>query len=105
MYLSDPVVTLIYDSGGTYIASIEVQTDKIRLFEEYDPNEDEITAGEQEYEYDCFTAFDGVLEDGEFRTIEELVEKCDSIITSYKKEPDDSLIRHIEHQMTDYPPR
>lgn len=105
MYLSDPIVTIIYDSGRAYVASIEAQTDKIRLFEEFEPDEEEITAGKQEYEYDCFTAFDGVTEDGDFRTIEELVEKCDSIITSYKKEPDDSMIRHIEHGTTEYPPR
>lgn len=106
MYLSDPIVTLIYESETDYVASIEVQSDKIRLFEQVNPDEDEITVSDDgDYEFDCFTAFDAVKENGEFFTVEEIVEKCDSIITSYKKEPEDSLIRHIENGITDYPPR
>lgn len=103
MYLSDPVVQIIYDSGRTYHASIETQTNRIRLFEEK-PNEDAEVSNNAEIIYDCFSAFNAKKEDGTFMTIKEIVEKCDSIITSYNKEKQNSITRYIKNNITEYPP-
>lgn len=95
MYLSDPVVTLIYDSEKTYIASLEFSTRKIRVFWE-----DE----EEDGEYQCFTVFDATDEDGNWFTLEELVERTNQSVTGHRLEPEDTLNSTHEHATTDYPP-
>lgn len=95
MYLSDPVVTLIYDSEKTYVASLEFSTRKIRVFWEDDDEDDE---------YECFTVFDATTEDGDWMTIEDLVDRTNRTVVAHRLEPEDSLINTHEHATTDYPP-
>lgn len=95
MYLSDPVVTLIYESEKTYVASLEFSTRKIRVFWE---DEDE------EGEYQCFTVFDATKEDDSWRTIDELVDKTHNSVVGHRLEPEDGLVNTFTHETTEYPP-
>jgi len=106
MYVSDPVVTLIYDSGKTYVASLELSTAKIRLFWEDDDADDESIPEPKEHDqhYQCFTVFDATNEDGDYYSLDELVERTHSTITAHKLEPEDGLAETHEHERTDYPP-
>jgi hypothetical protein len=98
MYLSDPIVSLHYDSGNEYVLSIESSTDKIRLFEE-----DEDKTGE--YNFQCFTTFDAVTEGGkEYLSIEELVERADNILVASRMEGENTLKTTTKHPSSDYPP-
>jgi hypothetical protein len=93
MYLSTPLFTLTYTSENSYVVSFEKSADRLRLFWEKDDGEG----------YQCFTTF-GSIEDGEYLSREEIVEKANNIILSHKLESENTLADQFEHQIVDYPP-
>jgi len=91
MYLSDPIVTLVYENENKYIASLEFNTRKIRVFWEDDNG------------YSCFSVFDAT-ENGNWQTTEEIIEQTNDLIVAHRLEQEDSLIETLSHPTTTYPP-
>lgn len=106
MYLSDPIVSITYETGNTYVASIEQQSDKIRVFWEDDETDltEQTTVSDEAFE--CFTVFDARDETGEYYSLDELTEKVRTLITAHKLEAEAATVQQTHtYEATKYPPR
>lgn len=91
MYLSDKLLTFIFESGNMYIASLDEHNEKIKLFWE-----------EDEGGYTCFTAFD-VKTEGSWKPLKQIEEQSVRSITAHKLEPKNTLSR-VAESGNPYPP-